>query len=598
MSLLSRKDIEFWLYDMLDVEQLLRHPRYADHNRETFAATLDTAEEIALKYFLPHNHLADEHEPTFDGEKVTTLPEVKAAFRHYVDSGLLTACLDYEDGGMQLPQTIASVCMGYMLCANPSTSAYALLTRAAANLIRTFASEDIKRTYLPLMDSGVAAGTMALTEPDTGSSLADIKTHATPTEQGHFLIKGNKMYISGGDQDITENIVHLVLAKIKGAPAGVKGISLFVVPKWRVDDAGHRAARNDVKLAGLLHKMGYRGTTSTVLNFGEEDDCVGYLVGEPHQGLKYMFLMMNEARTGVGLGAAALGYRGYVASLAYAKERPQGRHPGNKDPESRPVNIIEHADVKRMLLAQKAYTEGALALCFYSSRLIDAIEVCADPQEKAVLNELLDLITPIVKSWPSEFGPKANYEAIQVLGGAGYIREYPVEQCYRDNRLNPIHEGTHGIQALDLLGRKVWRNKSVGLLRLNQMISQCIERARAFTDLGEYCDALSSAQALLADTTKALGGQLHQQGPDTALANASVYLSLFGHVVMGWIWLWQAEVASKKLTEAEARMAAYYQGKLHACRFFYRWELPQIEHWSKLLTSADDTTRTMAIEAF
>lgn len=598
MSLLSRKDIDFWFYDMFDVEQLLSHPRYADHNRETFTATLDTAQEIAEKYFLPHNHLADEHEPTFDGEKVETLPEVKEAFRHYVDSGLLTACLDYEEGGMQLPQTIAAACTGYMLCANPSTSAYPLLTKSAANVIRSFGSEDLKQKFLPLMASGVAAGTMALTEPDTGSSLADIKTHATPTDQGHYLIKGNKMFISGGDQDITENIVHLVLAKIKGAPAGVKGISLFVVPKWLVDDAGKPIKRNDVMLAGLLHKMGYRGTTSTVLNFGENDDCVGYLIGEPHQGLKYMFLMMNEARTGVGLGAAALGYRGYVASLAYAKERPQGRHPGNKDPESKPLNIIEHADVKRMLLAQKAYTEGALALCFYSSRVIDAIEVCADAQEKAVLNELLDLITPIVKSWPSEFGPKANYEAIQILGGAGYIREYPVEQCYRDNRLNPIHEGTHGIQALDLLGRKVWQNKSVGLQRLNQLISQTIADARVFSHLGEFCDALTQAQVTLAETTKNLGGQLHQDGPNSALANASAYLSLFGHVVVAWIWLWQAQAASKKLAEGEAASVSYYQGKLHACQFFYRWELPQIQHWSNLLTSADDTTRTMEIEAF
>jgi butyryl-CoA dehydrogenase len=500
---------------------------------------------------------------------------------------------------MQLPQTIAAACTGYILCANPSTSAYPLLTRSAANVIRSFASVELKRRYLPLMASGAAAGTMALTEPDTGSSLADIRTSAIATEAGHYLIKGNKMYISGGDQEITENIVHLVLARIKGAPAGVKGISLFVVPKWLVDEAGRPIKRNDVKLAGLLHKMGYRGTTSTVLNFGEEDDCVGYLVGAPHQGLKYMFLMMNEARTGVGLGAAALGYRGYVASLAYAKERPQGRHPGNKDPESRPVKIIEHADVKRMLLAQKAYSEGALALCFYSSRVIDAIEVCDDPDEKAVLNELLDLMTPVVKSWPSEFGPKANYEAIQILGGAGYTREYPVEQCYRDNRLNPIHEGTHGIQALDLLGRKVWQNQGVGLQRLNQLMSQTIEQARAFPELAEYCEALAGAQTLVAQTTRSLGEQLAQAGPDVALANASAYLSLFGHVMLAWIWLWQAHAAVRKLVATDvAPERAFYQGKLHACRFFYRWELPQIRHWSQLLTSADDTTRTIDIESF
>ena len=595
MPLLSRDDLDFWLYDMLDTEKLLSHPRYQDHSRDTFRQTLDTAEQIAEKYFAPHNALADEKEPWFDGERVHTIPEVKEAFHHFVESGLINGREDFDNGGMQLPHVVFSACSGFMSCANPSTAGYPFLTMAAANLINHFASDELKQTYLPLMRDGRAAGTMALTEPDVGSSLADIKTMATPTDAGHYLIRGNKMYISGGDQDITDNIVHLVLAKIKGAPAGVKGISLFLVPKWHVDNQGNPHKRNDVKLAGLLHKMGYRGTTSTVLNFGEQDECVGYLIGQPHHGLKYMFMMMNEARIGVGLGAAVIGYRGYVESLAYAKDRPQGRHPSNKDPESKPLAIIEHADVKRMLLAQKSYSEGAVALCLYANRLIDEIETCADETEKTSLNELLDLITPIVKSWPSEFGPKANSFAIQVLGGAGYIREYPVEQCYRDNRLNPIHEGTHGIQALDLLGRKVWQANSKGLLKLATEIQNTIESAKPFPELEAYCLQLEKALALLDKTTRDMGKQLAEKGPDVALANASQYLSLFGHVVVAWIWLWQACAAAKGLQQTDS---AFYKGKLQACRFFYRWELPKIQHWSNLLVSADDTCRTMHNDYF
>ncbi|NPU93193.1 MAG: acyl-CoA dehydrogenase [Gammaproteobacteria bacterium] len=597
MLLIPRQDLDFILFDLLQAGSLLHYPRYQDHSLDTFSQSIDTATQIAERYFAPHNHLADEKEPWFDGEKVHTIPEVKAAFHHFVDSGLLNARQDYEDGGMQLPATIAAACTAQITAANPSTAGYPFLTMAAANLITHFASAALQQKYLPLMRSGKATGTMALTEPDVGSSLADIKTAATPTAQGHYLIRGHKMFISGGDHDLTDNIVHLVLARVKGAPAGVKGISLFLVPKWLVDDNGQPQQRNDVALAGLLHKMGYRGTTSTVLNFGEKDQCVGYLIGEAHAGLKYMFMMMNEARIGVGLGAAVIGYRGYVESLAYARERPQGRHPGNKDSNSAPIPIIEHADVKRMLLAQKVYAEGALALCLYASTLVDKLENSSDDSERNNARELLDLITPVVKSWPAEFGCKANELAIQVLGGCGYTREYPVEQCYRDNRLNPIHEGTHGIQALDLLGRKLWQNGSAGLKQLGREIITTIARASAVPELQHEAKALQDALQLVTALTGTLGQQLQTKGPDIALANASVFLSLTGHIVVGWIWLWQATVAHEKLQQ-DPTNAGFYKGKLQACRYFFRWELPQIQHWNQLLQSEDDTCRTMQNDFF
>ena len=357
-QLIDRQDLSFLLYDVLDVSELCRRPRFAEHSREVFDAVIDSSIKLAERYFAPHNAKADEHEPSFDGQRVTMIPEVKEALTHYAQAGLIAARYDVELGGMQLPTVVHSASQAVFTAANPSTVAYPFLTGAAANLIQAFASEELKARFLPPMLDGRFFGTMALTEPGVGSSLGDLRTAAEPAADGTYRIKGQKMFISGGDQDISENIVHLVLARIKGAPIGVKGISLFLVPKFLIDTHGQSVRRNDVALAGLLHKMGYRGTTSTVLNFGERDDCVGYLIGEAHQGLSYMFKMMNEARIGVGLGAAAIGYRGYLESLAYARERPQGRLPSNRDASSPPAMLIEHADIRRMLLAQKAFQQG------------------------------------------------------------------------------------------------------------------------------------------------------------------------------------------------------------------------------------------------
>src|SRR5690606_11467929 len=409
-QLINDKDLNFLLYDVFKLVALTELERYQDHDKNTFDSILDTAKGIATDYFAPHNAKADQHEPSFDGTKVETLAEVKVAWQQFANAGLLCAPHDYVDGGMQLPVLVNMACNAYFMSANPSTVAYSFLTAAAANLIQAFASAEQKQLFLPPMLSGRFAGTMAMTEPNVGSSLGDLTTRATPQADGSYRIKGQKMFISGGDQDITENIVHLVLARIQDAPQGVKGISLFIVPKFQTNSDGSLGKSNDVQLAGLLHKMGYRGTTSTILNFGENDNCLGYLIGEPGQGLKYMFKMMNEARVSVGLGAAMIGYRGYLKSLDYAKNRPQGRPVHEKGTDIKPFNIIEHTDVKRMLLAQKSYVEGSLALCLFAARLIDEHQA-AQNEDSAIL---LDLITPVVKSFPSAYGVKANDLAIQV----------------------------------------------------------------------------------------------------------------------------------------------------------------------------------------
>jgi butyryl-CoA dehydrogenase len=441
---------------------------------------------------------------------------------------------------------------------------------------------------------------MCLSEPQAGSSLSDVTTRAEPQDDGTYRLFGNKMWISGGEHELSENIVHLVLAKIPGGPPGVKGISLFVVPKHVVETG----ERNDVVLAGLNHKMGYRGTTNTLLNFGEgvhtpggKPGAVGFLVGEQHRGLAYMFTMMNEARIGVGSGAMSLGYTGYLQSLEYARTRPQGRPIASKDPTQPQVPIVDHADVKRMLLAQKSYVEGALALLLYCQRLVDEERTAEAETDRARATLLLDVLTPIAKSWPSQWCLEANSLAIQIHGGYGYTREYDVEQLYRDNRLNPIHEGTHGIQGLDLLGRKVVMQGGAGLQLLAETIRATADRAANSADLGGRNAGASGAQV-----GKEAAGQLRAAidrvvevttalwstgDVETALANSSIYLEAVGHVVVAWIWL-------EQLLAAEGREGDFYAGKRQAAQYFFRYELPKTGPMLDLLASLDRTTVEMS----
>ena len=598
-ELVNDKEYQFQLYELLDSEALCSRPYFSEHNKQTFDAVLATANKIASEKFAPHNAKADANEPVFDGQKVSMIDEVQDAYNAYAQAGLIAGRFNFEEGGMQLPETIMTACAGYFMAANPSTTSYPFLTVAAANVIRHFASESIKTNFMPRMLSGEFTGTMALTEPHAGSSLADILTTAYKTPEGEYRIKGNKMYISAGDHELSKNIVHLVLAKIQGAPPGVKGISLFVVPKYRLNEQGEPGDANDVALAGLIHKLGYRGTTSTVLSFGEQGDCHGYLVGEEHQGLRYMFLMMNEARLGVGFGAAMIGYRAYQYSLAYAKDRTQGRVAPHNKPTDKAVSIIEHGDVKRMLLAQKSYVEGAMALCFYAARLVDDSHTLAEPTARQNALELLDLLTPLVKAWPSEYGPKANDLAIQVLGGAGYTREYPVEQCWRDNRLNPIHEGTNGIQALDLLTRKLWQANGAGLQHLQTLMQADFDQMRGQACLG-FVSKLRPYLQQMVELIPALAKGLAGDKQTVLLANASCFMNVFGQIVMSWMWIRQANVAEQKLHKPELPddERAFYQGKVQAAQYFIHWELPAITRDLALLNTLDDSCAAMQNDWF
>ncbi|MBT1449493.1 acyl-CoA dehydrogenase C-terminal domain-containing protein [Glaciecola sp. XM2] len=597
-TLIHDMELPFQLYDVLDTESLCEHETFAEHSRETFDAVIETANKMATNLFLPHNHIADKQEPTFDGKKVSMIDDVKVAFDAFREAGFIAGRYKFEDGGMQLPETVMTAVSGYFMAANPSSTAYPFLTAAAINVISHFASDELKAQFMPKMLTGDFTGTMALTEPHAGSSLADIKTTAVKQADGTYRVKGSKIYISGGEHELSDNIVHLVLAKVPGGPAGVKGISLFVVPKYRLDVQGNPADRNDVQLAGLLHKLGYRGTTSTALTFGENDDCHGYLVGEEHFGLRYMFMMMNEARIGVGFGAAMIGYRGYQYSLDFAKDRTQGRVAPHTKPEDPAAPIIQHGDVKRMLLAQKAYTEGGIALCLYGSNLIDRINTCGDVKTKEGLQELLDLLTPVLKAWPSEYGPKANDLGIQVLGGSGYTREYYSEQFWRDNRLNPIHEGTNGIQALDLSFRKLWQKNGLGLTILQQEIQRDMakittpEAAALAKKLGVY---LAKLHELLTHVASALQSDKQM----TLSANAQALMNAFATIVVSWIWIRQASVAEPKIATSDSDSAAnFYRGKVQAAKYFIDWELPSIERDLQVLHSNNDVCASMQTDWF
>lgn len=588
MKAMDQDEIRFLLHEVVGADRSYAHPRYAHLDRDTVAGVLDSAAAVAERYFAPHYALADQNEPTRVDGKVVLVPDVARACRAYIDAGFMRLQQDLDEDGMQVPWSVAMAVAAFFQAANISTQAYLTLTAAAGNLLAAHASEEQKRRYLLPMREGRFFGTMALSEPQAGSSLADIRTAATPNADGSYAITGTKQWISGGEHELSENIVHLVLAKIKGAPAGVRGISLFIVPRHRVNEDGSPGADNDVRLVSLLHKMGYRGITSTILSFGENGACQGFLVGEPHQGLKYMFHMMNEARIGVGLSAASLAYAGYRYSLDYAQTRLQGRAPDAKDPETPMVPIIDHADVRHLLLRQKCYAEGGLALALACAALCDDKEIAADEAQRQDVALLLDLLTPIAKAWPSAFCLESSSLAIQVLGGYGYTRDYPVEQYYRDNRLNPIHEGTNGIQGLDLLGRKVMAGNGRALQLLGERIAATADAARVFPQLQAQAQQLQDAFDLVVRTTRQLS-RIGADNPKAMLADSSEYLTLFGHTVVAWIWLRQAIAAAQALAAGAGARGPYYRGKLAACRYFYRWELPKVAAIAAILVEPDTT---------
>ena len=565
----------FVLWDVLDAGSLLGLPAFEGHDRAGAEAMLETAAKLARDAFLPSYRLLDDNEPRLENGRVVLPAEIEAALTRFRDVGFPAMGAMPADGGLGLPRTIANAAFLELQAANISAANYAMLTQSASELLAHHATAEQKARYLTPMLAGRFHGTMALSEPHAGSSLGDIRTTARARADGRYAIRGTKMWISGGEHDMGETIVHLMLARIEGAPAGVKGISLFIVPRQRLDETGRPGVWNNIAIAGLNHKLGQRGTVNTVLNVGEGGETIGEIVGAPGQGLAQMFTMMNEARIGVAMGAVAHASAGYRISLAYARERLQGRHPDAKDPTSPQIPIVEHADVRRMLLVQKAAAEGGIALALYLAKLADLKKAAPSEAARRDAVLLLDILTPIFKAWVSGECLAANYEAIQILGGAGYTRDFPVEQHYRDNRLNPIHEGTNGIQAIDLLGRKAVMAGGRALELLLARIGETAAAAGGIEALRPLADRLSDAVAAVRTAADDLAKLSRTDGSRAALAHAHDFMELAGTTAFAWIWLEQAVVASRRRDGASGLALDRLDGLVLTCRDAFARLIPR-----------------------
>ncbi len=595
---ISDRNLKFLLYEVNDVELLLKYPRFADHSKEVFDMILDTAMRMGKDMFKPLFEEMDRQAPEYVNGEVKVHPKVREIMRAAGDGGWIASVFPYEVGGQQLPYTI-----GVMLptaifgAANYSAAVYHGLTHGAAGLIVSYGTQEMKDTYLPKMLAGEWQGTMALTEPQAGSSLTDLITTATPTDDGYYLIKGQKLFISAGDHDGCDNVVHLTLGRLKDAPPGIKGISLFIIPKKRIKEDGSLEP-NDVNCAGIYHKLGYRGSPITQLAFGENNDCRGWLVGEANKGLAYMFQMMNGARIDVGLAAAAISSAAYYASLEYAGERPQGRKLSSKDPLAPQVPIIEHPDIKRMLLFQKAMVEGSMSLLFQCG-IYEDLDHVTEGEERENYNLLLELLTPVAKTYPSEMGILSCSTGLQILGGYGFCEEFPLEQLYRDVRIHPIHEGTTGIQGMDLLGRKMMMKKGKAAQLYLAEVRKAIKEAEADTEMKTFAEKLAAAVAQLEKVTAHQFGIAAKEGPEMFLADATLYLEYFGIIAIAWQWLRQATFAGKALqnnpNEADAN---FYNGKIATCRYFFGYELPKTEGLAIRLLNSDGLTVTLKNEYF
>ncbi|MCP9235102.1 acyl-CoA dehydrogenase [Lewinella sp. JB7] len=586
MQYVSLRNLRFMLHEVLDLSELRASERFRDFDQEAIDFSLDAAKQLADQYLWPAYREMDREKAYFADGEVHVLPAVGEGMRALGESGWLSAAWGFEHQGQQMPLTVHNSGSLIFQSANGNLAAYGFLTTGAANLIREFGSEELKQTYLEPMASGRWQGTMALTEPQAGSSLSDITSYYEEQPDGSYHIYGQKIYISGGDHTGVDNVVHLLLARQKDGPAGVRGVSLFVVPKYLPEPNGE-LRDNNVTTAGIYGKMGQRGYVAAHLMYGEQGPTRGFLVGEEFNGLKNMFLMMNEARIGTGMMAAGSASAAYYASLTYARERPQGRHPGNKDVNAPQVPIIEHADVRRMLLFQKSVVEGGVALLLQCSLYEDTHRVKRDDRSRL----LLELLTPIAKSFPSEYGNEAVSLGMQVLGGAGYTDDFPLEQIFRDIRVNSIYEGTTTIHGLDLLGRKVMLAEGRAVSLLAEEIQQSLHEAGGDERTRVLADALATGLTEMQQVLNHLLTLARKEEPRVFLADATVFLEYFGLHVIGWMWLKQANAAVRALPTAEgAEENHFYRSKLVTARFYFNYVFTRTAGLRKTLLSTERIT--------
>ena len=586
--------LRFLLHDVHDINELFQLEKYADYDSEAADILLDSAKAWGDQDFYPYYREMDEKPVYYKDGKVHAHPILKKIFATAGENGWIGHYFDYSDGGSQMPYMLANAANHIIESANNHIPGYLGLTSGAAHLITNYGSEDIKQKFVPKMLSGAWGGTMALTEPQAGSSLSDIVTSATPLQSGTYKIKGQKIFISGGDHEAVENFVHLTLARIDGAPSGTKGISLFVVPKFRPVDSC-QLEYNDVHAVADFQKLGQRGYSTVHLVYGEKDDCLGYLVGEPNQGLKYMFQMMNGARIDVGMSATSTATAAYYASLQYAHERPQGRkilNTGKKDVTEGQTQIINHPDVRRMLLLQKAINEGSLSLLIECSKHADLAHN-ADGERKQNHHLLLELLTPVAKTYPSEMGRVAVNNGLQILGGYGFCMDFPLQQYLRDMRIMSIYEGTTGIQSLDLLGRKIPLENGKALQLLTEDMKKTISQAKNHETLSPFADILAGKMGEIQQALGYLMPYAMKGDFENYLADATIFMEMASTIIIGHQWLKMANEATKKLSENNKKFeTSFYESKIYTMKFYYKYEMPKTKAHLETLTSSEKLTIT------
>lgn len=585
--------LKFLLFNVHDLKSVLQQERFSEYDEESISMMLDSVKDFSDKELFPFFKEMDENPAHFKDGEIIVHSQVKKYMKKGGEMGFLSGPFSYEDGGMQMPSMVVHSSTFIQEAANNHLPGYIGLTVGAAELIVHFGSQFLKDTYVPNMMAGQWGGTMCLTEPQAGSSLSDIITTAVP-DGDFYKISGQKIFISGGDYKGVENIVHLVLARIEGAPLGTKGISLFVVPKKRSNENG-KLEDNNITTVGDFQKMGQRGYCTTHLFFGDKEDCRGWLVGEPNQGLKYMFQMMNGARIAVGRGAAAIATGAYHASLNYAKERPQGRElqrSGKKDASQEQTLIINHPDVRRMLLLQKVITEGALSLIMLTSRYEDLEKSLTDAESREKYNLLLEILTPVVKTYPSEMGITSVNNGVQVLGGYGFCSDYILQQYLRDIRISAIYEGTTGIQSQDLLGRKVTMQNGKALKLLSEEIMNSIDASMVHESLKPLAQSLGGKLELTQNVLQSLMAYAKEGDYQRFLADATPFMEFFSTIIIAWQWLDIGREAQNALVSGDTYYSVkFYESKIHAMQFYFKYELPKTKGLAEILM--DEQTLTL-----
>ncbi|MBU0462625.1 MAG: acyl-CoA dehydrogenase [Proteobacteria bacterium] len=574
-SIADRRDQEFVLHEMLDASDLANHQLFKEFNKKTMDMIVSEARNLAVKEFLPVNKDGDEQGCTLENGNVRAPESFHKVYKLFCEGEWIAMCDDPEFGGQGMPQVLATTAGELFTGANCSFLMYPGLTHGAGKLVEEFGTKEQKQLYLTNLYTGKWAGTMCLTESEAGSDVGNLSTTAKRNADGTFTITGNKIFISGGDHDLTENIIHPVLARIEGAPAGTRGISLFLVPKYRVNKDGSPGKANDVVCTGLEKKMGIHGNSTASLSFGSKGNCTGELLGEENKGMKAMFVMMNEARLGVGMQGFGFATASYINAVNYARERIQGTDLMkifDKDPK--PVAIINHPDVKRQLISMKAYVDGMRSLLYYTALCFDKLKIAETKEEQDKYDGLIELLTPIVKAYCTDRSFEVCVQGVQVFGGYGFIREYPQEQLLRDCKITSIYEGTNGIQAMDFLGRKLGLKKGKPFMDLLCEMNKTIEAAKKIEGLDALAGKVELAVNKLGVLAMHMGMTAMSEKVLDAFATAHPFLDITGDVCLAWLELWRAVVAAPKIEKAKKKDVAFYQGQVKTAQYFITWVLP------------------------